>query len=106
MDIWIVQKLHDGCLYCPRYVTRVLSFSGSAYGRRTTNRKEKMEDKFKKTYRKVARKAFEVLKDERLTHHWMVLKNDIFGGKSPVEMIHLGKAGKVIKSIKNYVQNH
>lgn len=46
-----------------------------------------------------------ILGSKELTAKWMFTENPFFDGLTPVQMINLGKKGKVLKLIEKFV-NH
>lgn len=60
--------------------------------------------KFEKDIKKVHRLLCYFLKDPELAHKWLYLRNDVFLGQTPRDMIKDGRTGKVIKTIKQSVE--
>lgn len=59
----------------------------------------------KRDIRRVADKVVPILGSKELTAKWMFTENPFFDGLTPVQMINLGKKGKVLKLIEKFV-NH
>ena len=53
------------------------------------------------TYAKVYNYALEMFKyDKDKTNHWWLTKNELLDGRSPFEMVKMGKGRKLVKLIQ------